>query len=149
MGNMSANILREIVSRTFNVRPTTIKLSGVIDPEYKCYKNTCWSTQTTEHDSHLWGFHEKEGFVELTDIIRDGGHNYGDGSWADCSTGNSLCHIENVDRFIFFVVNETARAYDDRQSFNNWFVFKAPNFQEHLKKVEEADIARWEQWLNS
>lgn len=142
---MSASILREIVARTLNCKATSIILSGEISPETSFTGNTCWSSQTTEHFYNLYGFSPKEGLVNLKQYVGNW-HNANDGTQHG-SDGISICDIEDVEKYIFFVVIEDIRAYDERWSDYSIRLYKAPDFKSHWAKIEANDIARWEQWL--
>lgn len=145
MANMSASILREVVARSLNVKATSIVLSGEISPDTSFTGNTCWSSQTTEHYFQLFGFNPQQGLVNLNECVGNW-HNASDGTQHGVD-GTSICNIKDVEQYIFFVVIEDIRAYDERWSEYSIKLYKAPDFKSHWAKIEEKDIARWEQWL--
>lgn len=149
--NMSAKILRNIVAATFKVDAKSVVLSGQISADWTRCSNTCWSSQTTKETHKLWGFNSIKGFVALTDECVSKGHNHSDGTWTSTNSPKfvgELSKVHNIEDYIFFVYRSVGNAYhDESQSWDNWSLYKAPNFREHWDKVNSADIARWEQWL--
>ena len=146
MSNMSAKILREIVARSLNVKATSIVLSGEINPETSLTGNTCWSSQTTEHHYQLFGFNPQQGLVNLNQYV--GNQNNASDGTQHGTEGTSICNIKDVEQYIFFIIIEDIRAYDERWSDYSIKLFKAPDFKSHWASIEEQDLARWEQWLS-
>jgi hypothetical protein len=148
MANLSAIILREIVARTFDIKATTVVLSGEISPSMSWESNSCWSSQTTETGFSVFSFSAKSGFVPL-DVVSET-HNNQDGH-ASISEAkyNSLASALETEcpESIFVIVFEDCRAYDDNQSFSSVTLYKAPNWREYLQKITAEDILRWEKWL--
>lgn len=149
--NMSASILREIVARAFNVKATSVILSGEVSPCQK-WQNDFFNGSMGENQTefHIWGFNPKEGFVEISYIVGErSGSNYAHTSSVD-EEGEELHTVDGVENFIFFIIYEEGYSHwegSPSEDWNKWTLYKAPDFQEHWKKIEDEDIARWEQWL--
>jgi hypothetical protein len=144
--NMSASILRNIVSSVFNIKPTSVILSDEIAPDKKWESNSCWSSQTTCKSYEVWGFKPQNGFVSLSEEIVGHYYNHSDGS-ASIKKATKLCDLQGVEEYLFFLMHEDIRAYDENKNEDNWVLYKAPNFKEHWAKIETKDIKRWEKWL--
>lgn len=146
---MSASILREIVASVLKVDSRNIKLSGEISTEMKCEN---WSGN--EYDSRydkttIYGFTSEKGLVKLPTISNGGDYNQ------ECATfgDNAFAYPEQYKDCIFFVVIQEGctqmQRPEDWDYYHSITVYKAPNFQQYFASIEEAEIARWEQWLNS
>lgn len=147
VANMSASILRSIVATIFKINPSTVKLSGEIGADASFTGNTCWSAQTTETRYQLWGFNPMTGLINLSEYVGNS-RNRQDGT-QDVTEATRLCDIPGVSDFVFFIVNDETRCYDDSRSSNDWTIFKAPNFKEYFEKVTAKDIQRWSQWIEA
>lgn len=148
---IAVQVLRNIVSSVFKVRPQEVYLmTEVISPTFTKCNNECWSSQTTEQTHELWGFSPQKGFVNLTEEVISSGKNHSDGTWSDTSSSKyvgQLSNVEGVEEFVFFLHHSTGNAYDDNQSWDKWYLFKAPNFREFWEKIEADDVARWQKWI--
>jgi hypothetical protein len=149
MANMSASILRNLVSSVFNVKATEVVLSGEISPYWTGYAGkTRGGMWNASDNTAIWGFCPRSGFV-LLDIIGDLVQSDQD---APVYQENAipLCDVQNVSDYIFFVVHQQGSYSDNQRSeeYNSWTLYKAPNFRAYMESLENADIARWESWVN-
>jgi len=144
---MSATILRNLIGSVLKIKATSIILSGEIAPKTSFTGNSCWSSQTTENFYQVWGFSPQQGLVEL----------HITGNYQNCSDGSAsireaipLCDVPGIEEFIFFIVkHETYCSNENRNNDLTYTLYKAPNFKEHWNKINNKDLARWEQWLKS
>ncbi len=148
MANMSATILRSIVSSVFKVNAASVILSGEIAPNWKGYNTTgishCDHTETGVFG--IWGFHPKTGFTKIDGVISNT-HMYHGNHSHDVTDCNSLDTVKGVEEFIFFVIfsgDDSDLPYSMVYS-----IYKAPNFKEYFQKVEESDIQRWSTWIQA
>ena len=144
MSNMSANILRELVSRVFDTPASKVILSGEISPNYSITNHEGVSYMDSEESKVLHGFNPTTGFKLIPEVITtityfNGNHDH------NTDLGCELHEVNNIDEFIFFV--EIHEGYNSDGEFKYITLYKAPNFKEHWNEVEQQDIARWEQWL--
>lgn len=141
MGNMSASILRNLVASVFGVNAKKVHLSGEISPEESFISYTGHSWAHGWNVYKVWGFDPHTGFVQLNvpSYFSDNGTSIGDDPM-------TIAEMAKNNEFIFFIVNHD---HEDQnyQGDNSWTLYKAPDFREYWKKIEEEDIARWEQWL--
>jgi len=144
---MSATILRELVSKVFQVRSKNVILSGEISPKATYGGNTCWSSQTTEQFYNVWGFCPTKGFVKLVNFVSNYNNNT-DGSGSE-TEGCELHEVANVEDYVFFLVHDRVKAHDDRYCSSDWTLYKAPNFAAHWAKITDLDVTRWEVWLTN
>lgn len=149
--NTAASILRELVGRSFEVNPRQVKLSGFINPD--------WSEQDSYFDGsmgssketvRIWGFSTTERFVELHIVGQNKGSNYAHSTSIN-RRGTPIHEVDNVERFVFFVVHK--EGYDSWQGqehteWNDWTIYKAPYFASHITKLTESDIERWQKWVS-
>ena len=148
--NMSASILRNLVEVVFpQVSSKNVILSGEISPTATFSGNTCWCPQTTQQEYSIFGFNPKLGFVMLEGLVSNSA-NRTDGT-CDYTPGCELGEVEGVEKFVFFLVNDYVRTYDDddEESHHSWTIYKAPNFAAHWAAITEADVRKWEEWLNA
>ena len=149
MSNMSAQILRSLVSSVFNVKAIEVHLSGEISPNWTAYAgSTRGGMWDSEEDNAIWGFNPKTGF-KLLNIIGDLVQDEPD-SPVYQKNAIPLCEVEGVQDFIFFVVHNKFTYCDNQrmENYDNWSLYKAPNFSSYITSVEEADIQRWESWIS-
>lgn len=149
MTNMSANILRELVASIFGIKATSVKLSGIL-PERFCVSedNSYGSSYSCNGTVSVHAFSPTKGFVEV-----QGSRNYSsqnaNGSWNNeygVSFGDCSKHPESI----FFVVRKQSSGWQEgREDWDNDMttIYKSPDFKSHWDKIEQQDIARWEQWL--
>ena len=150
MANMSAQILRNLVSSVFNVKATSVVLSGEISPTYMT--NNSHSSGCLYSDNNwesLYGFNPQKGFVKLEHNTTNQTSN-ANGSW---NTHNEvqLNLVDGVEDFIFFVSRKGWDYSDNNREDKGeeTTLYKAPNFKDYFASVEEADLTRWEEWLNA
>ena len=158
MANMSAQILRNLVSSVFNVKATNVVLSGEISPTYVPQLNNghSWWTGGEEERHHVWGFSPRRGFVPLcvgrerfSDALKRE-YTFSQNGETVHEEGMQLCDLHNVEEFIFFVINKEGKDYGDNgEEYNGWELYKAPDFKSHWEEIEAADVTRWESWLNA
>jgi len=143
MANMSASILREIVSSTFNYPATKVSLSGYISPEWVGGFSTNIAYMKVRDDVEtLYSWNPIDGFKEVQGCY-SGSHFYNGNHDRDITTGSPL--HECVDGTeVFFVLVHKLDDYIDSVT-----VFKAPNFAQKWAEIEEADTLRWLEWINS
>lgn len=142
MANMSANMLRDLISglisKEYSVFPPhKVELSGEL-PDNGSFKvlNTIpqdWWEDEGEGDifiTHLWVMDEN--FTQLES-----------GYW----------DLEKLLTFhpdgIFVVEAYIKNLSPDLQEIERVAIYKLPDSKEYWKKVAERDIERWEKWLNA
>lgn len=146
MANMSASILRNLVSSIFNIDARKIELSGEISPMWRgsFTDGVSYMDYSCSGDREIWGFSPKEGFKQIEGCI----------SVKTMYNGNHKCHYADADALmtcvtgkeLFFLV---IKGDDSDEPFSwRYILHKAPNFQEYWKEIKQKDINRWEQWLN-
>jgi hypothetical protein len=151
MSNMSAQILRNLVSSVFGIDAKTVVLSGEIAANYTTDNSCSYGCMyTSQREEKLFGFNPGIGFVELSTNVKVQTSN-ADGSW----NGHMevfLPEVSAVNEYIFFVsIGSRFYSAEQAETTDEKFckLYKAPNFKEYFDKIEAEDIARWEQWINS
>jgi hypothetical protein len=151
MANMSAEILRNIVAATFKINAREVILSGEISPKTS-FQNSFWNGSMGESSTTraLYGWCATQGFVCLNKYVGEySGSNYAHSQRID-EPGAAIAEIEGVEKYIFFFIIETVYSNWEGSQYENYTkytLYKAPNFQEHLEKIETADVNRWQNWL--
>ena len=143
MANISASILREIVSSTFNYPATKVILSGYISPEWigKSSTNVAY-TDVRDDVDYLYSWNAIDGFKPVNNCYEC--YHYYNGNHNVTVTDGLPLH-ECVDGTeVFFVLVHKLDDYIDYVT-----VFKAPNFAQKWAEIEEADTLRWLEWVNS
>jgi hypothetical protein len=149
---ISSKILREIISRTFNIPAREIKLEGELDPET--------SYQNKYHDGSrgyskitykIWGYSPEKGFIDLSNNMVGyySTSNYAGESTVD-EPGKRICDIPDADQYIFFLIRKRDISDWEGCSSHDWIMwrlYKAPDFREYWERVEEEDLKRWASWL--
>ena len=143
--SMSANILRNLVSRVFDTTASKVILSGEINPNYSITNHEGVSYMDSSESKVLHGFNPKTGFKLIPEVVTtvtyfNGNHDH------STELGCELSEVVGIDEFIFFV--EIQEGYNSDGDFKYVTLYKAPNFKEYWEKINEEDLARWEQWLN-
>ena len=149
MANMSANILRNIVSSVLNIKATSVRLSSEIPETFSISEDNS-SGNLYSHNSSVsvHAFNPRTGFV-----VVQGNNNYSsqdaNGSWNN-EYGVNFNDCAKHEDAIFFVVREQRSGWCSGRA--DWddditTLYKAPDFGAYMKKVEKEDIARWEQWI--
>ncbi len=108
----------------------------------------------------MYAFNPKKGFIciagdNLADVAeseyklqRD--YCYSINGEITTSEGQPLEDHPEVLDFCFFLVHSYGKYYGENgDNFSEFKLFSSPNFRESWKKVDEEDIERWENWLNS
>jgi len=144
---MSANILRELVSKVFQVKSKNVILSGEMKSDSEFGGNTCWSSQTTQQYYKVWGFCPTKGFVRLEGLVSN--YNNNESGEGYITEGCKLYEVKNVEDYIFFLVEDKVVAKDHNYCSHTWTLYKAPSFKEKMAQIEAGDLARWEQWLTN
>lgn len=148
MANMSASILRNIVASVLKVDSRNIKLSGEISTEMVC-ENWSGNSYDSRYDkTTILGFTPEHGLRDLQILYNSGNYNQASPTFGDIA----FAFPEQYQDCIFFVIIQEGCTQmqnpEDWDYYNNITVYKAPNFQQYFASIEEAEIARWEQWLN-
>lgn len=149
MSNMSASILRELVSRVFKIDSLNVILSGEIRPDWEGHSGFSYGSMWEKKEEvSIWGFNPHRGFCRLNivgEISQQGADApvYRDGEIP-------LLKVKEIEEYLFFVVNEKEYYSDNQRSENSdlWTLYKAPNFKEYLQKIEAIDIQKWKSWLS-
>jgi hypothetical protein len=152
MANSAASILRALVAKKFAINPSSVILSGAIAPDRVIEENRghSWWTGAEECVEQAWGFHPELGFVSLIEgenaLARD--YSYYNNGEAFRSEGSFVSSHKLAGEFIFFVFHSVGKEYGENgDHFDKWTLYKG--FQpETLASIKEADVARWEQWVN-
>ena len=141
MANMSASILRNIVSSTFGVKANHVRLSGEIPADWIGSFSTNVAYMDVRDDvEELYSWTPETGF-KLVEGCYTGSHFYNGNHDRDVTIGNPL--HECVDGTeVFFVLVHKLDNYIDYVT-----VFKAPNFAQKWAEIETEDTVRWEQWI--
>lgn len=153
MANMSAEILRNIVSSVFKVKPQSVRLSGMLPEDFYMEENNA-SGSAFRYNSEfsLFGFDPKKGFVELSPNSKGSSQN-GNGTWNTERAWDIKTFLPSeVEDFVFFLLYQKESGWRERgQSWDHEIVtlYKAPDFHKRWKGLEEADIARWEAWIET
>ena len=147
MNNISAEIIRNLVSSVLKIDSRTIKLSGEISTEMECPN---WSGNC--HDSRyekttIYGFNPEKGLVELPTCECEKDED-------DVPTFGDNAHIypdDYVDCLFFVTISDSCSQMQSPESSDYEYsiqIFKAPDFKEYFDSIEKAEIARWKQWLS-
>jgi hypothetical protein len=152
MTNMSANILREIVSRTFNVNPKQVILSGELKHEESWKNNYHDGSMGSNEDVYkLYGYNHKDGFIDLSNHVGSkSASNYAHSDSYD-RDGTKLCDIQGIEKYIFLVVRNEGHDHWSGSMQEDWdktYLYKLPSFTEYWQKIETEDLKRWEKFLN-
>ena len=149
--NIAVSVLRNIVSSVFSVKPQEVWLmENTIAPNWKGQDlNSSGGMWDEKNTCKIWGFHPQTGFVELPLYM---GYDYrGDWEPSNYNEGHELHSVEGVEKYIFFLVNNKGNyscpSNGVHESWDKWELYKAPNFQKYWSKIEQEDVARWEQWV--
>jgi uncharacterized phage-associated protein len=152
MANMSATILREIVGRILNVKATQVKLSGEMDINFvegDC--STSGNLYSNDNTVLCWAFEPKQGLVYVPTIKTGGSSSNANGSWEQDYGVTAEYLNDNYPDALFFVIRHYG-SYSDcngrDEEYDNITLYKSPDFTTHYAKIEQEDIARWEQWLS-
>ena len=140
---MSATLIRNLVASKLNCDPTQVILSGEINPDYIAVTrkhtifNCSWEQETTLYAMYKDSF----GVIsEVDDITTTNGYK------TTHEVGIPLHKVVKAQEAILFV--EVSREVS-----NDWKieirVYKPADFKAKLEQVTQADIQRWEEWLNS
>lgn len=162
MANMSAKILREIVSRVFDVKASRIKLSGEISPEFipQYDRGHSWWSGASSQEDTVFGFDPKIGFrivaggynaeknfgVHFADNTISREYQYSDNGSVQHEAGQKLAELPDADHYILFLVHSEGYG-DEAEWYSEWTLYKAPNFAAHWAEIDAADVQRWEEWL--
>jgi hypothetical protein len=138
---MSASILRNIVSSTFNYPATQVILSGYISPEWvgKSVTNVAY-TDTRDDVEYLYSWTAKDGFKPVNNCY-DCVHFYNGNHDKHEIKGKPLHECVTSDELFFVLI----RKKDNYTEYVT--VFKAPNFAQKWAEIEAADVERWNEWL--
>ena len=162
--NIAVSVLRNIVSSIFKIRAQEVHLSNdIMSPDYIACNDRghSWWSGASDCMQTLYGFSPELGFIRLTDgytdivtkvsdrlLARDYAYSY-NGEQSN-EQGEPLYLHPQASEFVFFLVRTNSKEYGDNGNREIYFtLYKAPNFAEHLTKLEEVDVARWEQWINA
>lgn len=145
---MSAAILRNLVSSIFEVKPQNVKLSGTIEPEATWHFDSGVSYVKGYEDAKVFGFSAKRGFEDISSLVVGYTHFYnGNHDQTTTSAKMTLAEASKGKDYIFYVVNTFGASSFDGEEYDDFTLFKAPDFQEFFAKVESKDIKRWELWI--
>jgi len=122
-------------------------LSGEISPEYNLNKGDSYSSSAGERFDlyELWVFKNANGFTKI-----ETSNNWSTGSGERCEREvNPLYRNVSGDE-IFFVEYWQGNdgTWNGAETEDQWTVFKAPNFKQHIDKINAEDLQRWENWLS-
>jgi hypothetical protein len=150
--SMSASILREIVARTLNCKATQVKLSGQMSIDHiegDC--STSGNLYSNDNDVYCWAFNPQQGLISVPTIKTGGSSSNANGTWEQDYGVTAEYLATNYPEALFFVIQHCGSYSDCNGSsseYNNITLYKAPDFKSHWAKIEQQDIARWEQWLS-
>ena len=148
--NMSAQILREIVSRVVNVNPGSVILSGELPKTFGVVAtSTSGSMYGDSQSAKAYAFTPEEG---LKYIKTERAYMSAAGSWANVEAYSFRHLAAMAPDALFFVIDESREINDcNGHSIDERRVtlYKAPNFKEYFQQVAEADIKRWQAWLEN
>lgn len=152
MANMSASILRNLVSSIFNVDAKEVILSGQMPTTWKTEAvSTSGNLYSSNEWNTVWGFCPKTGFQKIEEMLmtRQAKSN-ANGTWENSYGYTAEYLMKKCDCALFFLVN-SGHSYNDcngrDEESDNWTIYKAPDFSRIWEKVEQKDVQRWEEWI--
>ena len=152
MSNMSAEILRNIVSSVLNVKATQVKLSGQMSINFvegDC--STHGNLYSNNNNVLCWAFDPKQGLIPVKTIKTGGSSSNANGTWEQDYGVTAEYLNTNYPNALFFVIRHYG-SYSDcngrDEEYDNITLYKSPDFTAHYATIEEQDIVRWKQWLN-
>lgn len=148
MANLSAGILRNVVSSVLGVDPKSVVLSGILPENYDHSTNNSGGNLYSSHETlKLYAYSSHSGLVEVV------GDYSGDSQNAD-GTHNSeyrvnFDHCRNYKFATFFV--ELFHKEGWQQGSADWndtitTLYGAPDWRTIERKEEDADSNRWWAW---
>lgn len=146
--NMSAQILRTLVSEVFNMPPSQVILSGVMPQNFQLEEDhSSGSMYTCDVNHEVYAFEPAKGFIKVPGDT-SGASSNANGSW-NVEKKTTFAHCSNYTSSLFFVVIEDYKVHqeDVYTEKRNCTFYKAPDFHAMFAAIEQADIDRWEQWL--
>ena len=151
MGNMSAQIVRQIVGSILEIDTRKVHLSGILPESFEVEAvSTSGMGYSDNQDNCVWAFCPKQGLVKLNAIcIREMASSNANGTW-ESSYGYTYEELAlQAPEAIFFVVMESRDYSDDfrDESSLNYTLYKSADFKEYWAKVDEQEIARWQEWI--
>lgn len=145
--SMSASILRNLVSSIFGVNPAKVILSGELPKNFFVQSNkSSGNLYDTNDEANLYAFNSTRGFILIE------GHNVNsqnaNGSWNQ-EIGFSFEDCAIHEDALFFISKEKKCGSSNGETWDyiKYTLYKAPNFKEFFDKINQEDLARWEQWL--
>lgn len=164
MANMSAEILRGLVSSVFSIPAKQLVLSGEISLD-RIFQNDCghsWWSGASHCVETVFGFSPKIGFkricgewkpelsIQMNECVLARDYKYSNNGGVQSHKGEPLSELANGEEFLFFFVRCNEKDYGDNGETREIFtLYKAPDFTAKKQQVEENDTARWEQWLQA
>jgi hypothetical protein len=145
----SANIIRELVSQFFGINSAEVKLSGKISPNFDV---NCGS----RYDSCMG---ESYDLIEIFSFTRDcewknikTDRHFSSGSGDHYEAPKMPLHkVVTGDELFFVIKNDTCEgSWNDDCSYKTTYtMYTAPDFKKVWQKLEEEDVKRWQNWLES
>ena len=147
-------IIRNILSGTLKINPAIIKLEGEIKPDASWQNESKdGSLGAHEYNYIVYGYSPEKGLINLSDINQNfigvnSSSNYAHSSHTN-TPGLELYQLEGIEAYSFFLVNEHGYSNwegGENKRWDDYFLYKAPNFQAHREKLEKEDVERWKGW---
>ena len=150
--NVSANILRNIVSSIVKVDARNVILSGELKPDTSWHEDRghSWWGGASEDYYSIYGFNPQQGLIKLNIIMSCAYSRNGERQPEGESEtlAEYLQRTNQLNTYVFFVEDHSGKEYGDNgEQFRYVSLFKAPDFKEYWSKVTNEDIQRWGKWL--
>ena len=148
----AASILRELVGQSFEIDPTEVILSGPMQIDWSDQGVSTSGNLYSETDTvQAWAFTAEEGFIPIeAKVMERMAASNANGTWENSYGYDAQYLWESQPEAIFFVIHTYYYHWDcnGRDEKNiTWTLYKAPDFREHMEKVKEEDLERWENWI--
>lgn len=146
--SMSAQILRTLVSEMFKMSPSQVILSGVMPQNFQLEEDhSSGNLYTCDVNHEVYAFEPAKGFIEVPGDM-SGTSSNANGTWNN-EKKTTFGHCSKYTSAIFFIVVEDykVRQEDMYTEKRNCTLYKAPDFHAMFAAIEQADLDRWEQWL--
>lgn len=138
MANMSASILRNLVSAVFNVPALDVRISGPIDPKWNLEYTVGISYCATREDGekHIWGYSPQTGFVEIPavsqSVLSRGNHDKDYVEWSP-----SLYSIIDKGEYVLHNQYQFFLVEAGTEDSSTWTIYGSVDFDKYRDKVAD------------
>ena len=151
---VAVQVLRNIVSSVFKIPARAVRLEErEIDPQFKAPQSSLGGGMwDDESRTTIWGFSPEVGFVYIPKVeYRQWNDGFDGPPQDDSHQAMHLHEVEGVESFVFFLLYRNysySCPYNSRSDYyEEWSLYKAPDFAQYWAKVGEEDLKRWEEWI--